>query len=109
MPTAVKLGSITDNGAGVNIGNPVTGTAPNVVPASSFYSDATFGRNIYTVWPTTTITGLGNNDIKSMVVGSTSSLCSAAATATATAFGFLSLGANCGTTTTKGSLIVGQS
>ena len=106
-PAGVGIGSISDNGSGVNLGAPVTGTAPNLVPSATFYNDAVFGRNVYNVFDTAVITSLfGNDDLKSLFVGSTSSICSASSTIAA--FGFLSLGASCGTTTTKGSLIAGQ-
>ncbi|MGZ4680013.1 MAG: hypothetical protein ACXV4D_07575 [Ilumatobacteraceae bacterium] len=106
-PAGVGMGLISDNGAGTNLGSPIQGTAPNLTPTTSFYSDATFGRNIYNVFDTSVITSLfGNDDLKSLFVGSTSAVCSAVSTIQT--FGFLSLGANCGTTTTKGSLIAGQ-
>ena len=106
-PAGVNMGSI-DFGASPAAGvqNPVAGTAPNLTPNGTFYADTVFGRNVYSVWPTTSVTGLGNADIKSLVVGSTSAVCSA--TNTIQKFGFLSLGANCGTTTTTGALVAGQ-
>jgi ABC-type phosphate transport system substrate-binding protein len=93
-------------GSEAALGSPVSGTAPNMVPAAGFYASTTFGRNVYTVWDTNVVTGLGNADIKSMFVGATSSLCNAASTVNL--FGFLAIGANCGSTTLKGSLIAGQ-
>lgn len=106
-PAAVQMGLISDNGAGVNLGSPVTGTAPNIAPAAAFYADGTFGRNIYNVFSRLVIESVvGNADLKSLFVGSTSAVCNAAATVTT--FGFLPLGAGCGSTALHGSLIAGQ-
>ena len=102
----VGIGSISDNGAGVNLGNPVSGVAPNVVPASSFYSSNIFGRDVYNVLPTSIVTGPGNNDVKTLFIGSTSGVCSRSATIQQ--FGYLSLGAACGSTTMTGPLRTGQ-
>lgn len=104
-PAGVLMGSI-DDGAGV-ITSPVVGTAPNLTPNSTFYASSIYGRNVYNVFPTAVIaSAFGNDDLKSLFVGSTSSMCSASTTIEK--FGFQALGANCGTTTLKGSLISGQ-
>lgn len=105
-PATVGMGSISDNGSGTNIGLPITGTAPALAPASSFYGDSVFGRNIYVVLPTTVATGIGNAAIKALFVGATSAICNA--TATINTFGFLP-NASCGSTATKGSWITGAS
>ncbi len=105
-PVTVGIGTITDNGAGVVLGSPVVGTAPSLTPNAAFFGDATFGRNIYNVFPTAVISSaFGNADLKSLFVGPTSSVCSASTTIAA--FGFLPI-ATCGSTTTLGSLIAGQ-
>ena len=102
----VGIGAISDNGAGVNLGSPITGTAPNLAPSATFFNAATFGRSVYNVFPTAVVTSLfGNDDLKSLFVGSTSALCSN--TAVIQKFGFLVHG-SCGSTATKGSLISGQ-
>jgi ABC-type phosphate transport system substrate-binding protein len=102
-PQSVNVGIGSETG----LTNPLNGTAGAYTPNSAFYASTTFGRNVYTVWDTSVITSaLGNADLKSLFVGSTSSLCNAVSTINT--FGFLGLGANCGTTTTKGSLIAGQ-
>ncbi|MEI8238379.1 MAG: hypothetical protein WCI22_03080 [Actinomycetota bacterium] len=106
-PAAVHMGSISDNGSAVDLGSPIVGTAPNLTPSTTFYADSVFGRKVYSVWPTSSVTGLGNADIKSLVVGSTSSTCSA--TTTIQAFGFLSLGSSCGTITDLQAYASGQS
>lgn len=106
-PAGVGIGSISDNGSAVNLGSPITGTAPTLAPNASFYADSTFGRNVYNVLPTSKATGLGNGDIKSMFVTASSALCSAGSLITK--FGFLTIGANCGSTATKGSWITGAS
>lgn len=103
---AALMGVISDNGSGTNLGLPVSGTAPNMVPSASFFADAIFGRNVYNVFPTSVITSaFGNDDLKTLFVGSTSAMCSA--TATINAFGFLPI-ATCGSTSLKGSLLTGQ-
>ena len=102
----IALGAISDNGSGVNLGVPVTGTAPNLVPSATFFNDSVFGRNIYNVLPTTVATGPGNAAIKALFVGPTSAICSA--TNTIQTFGFLA-NASCGSTTLKGSWITGAS
>lgn len=106
-PAGVGIGSISDNGSGTNLGSPITGTAPTLAANATFYADSIFGRNVYNVLPTSKATGLGNADIKNMFVGSTSALCSASSLITK--FGFLTLGAGCGSTATKGSWITGAS
>jgi ABC-type phosphate transport system substrate-binding protein len=100
VPATVGLGSET------GLTSPLTGAVPNLTPNPTFYASTVFGRNVYTVWDTNVVTGLGNADIKSMFVGSTSSLCNAVSTINL--FGFLGIGTNCGSVTTKGSLIAGQ-
>lgn len=105
-PAGVGIGSISNNGSGVDLGSPVTGTEPNLAPSATFFNDNTFGRFVYTVWPTNIVTGIGNQDAKTLVVGTTSAMCSAASTITK--FGFLTIGATCGSVATKGSLISGQ-
>jgi hypothetical protein len=107
----VGIGSISNNGAGVNLGSPIAGTAPNLTPASTFYGDGTFGRVVYNVFPTSIITGPGNADLKSLFVDTdagatnTSTLC--AASATINAFGFLSV-SNCGAAGITGPSLAGQ-
>ena len=99
---SVGIGSISDNGAGTDLGNPVAATTP-LTPSSTFYGDGTFGRRIFNVFPTTVFTGAGNTSTKTMftnlIAGSPSTLC--AASATIQAFGFLPV-ADCGSTATVG-------
>jgi hypothetical protein len=113
LGAGVGLGSISNNGSGTNLGSPFTGTAPNLVPASGFYSDGTFGRYVYHVFDTNRVTGLGNNGLKSMFVGGSSIVCSSAAQATVNAFGFLSIpgsgAGTCGDTSTQRGLDAGAS
>jgi hypothetical protein len=112
-PAGVGIGSISDNGSGVNLGSPITGTAPNLEPNSTFFSDSTFGRRVFNVFPTSVINGPGNADLKAMFVDSDTSsannavICNAPYTATIQALGFLSA-PDCGSTSIKGSLISGQ-
>jgi hypothetical protein len=106
-PAGVVMGSIDDGATPAVITSPVVGTAPNLTPNATFFASSIYGRNVYNVFPTAVIaSAFGNDDLKSLFVGSTSAICSASVTTEK--FGFLSLGSNCGTTTTKGSLIAGQ-
>ncbi len=106
-PAGVQIGSISDNGSAVNLGSPVSGTAPNLVPSNTFYADSVFGRYVYNVLPTSKIaSAFGNDDLKTLFSGPTSAVCQQ--TSTIQAFGFQTI-ANCGDiTTTKGSYISGQ-
>lgn len=98
----VGIGSISDNGAGVNLGSPVAGTAPSLTPVNSFYGDSTFGRRVYNVFPATVIDGFGNAALKNMFVGATSSMCTS--TTRINQFGFL-VAPDCGVTTLRGALV----
>ncbi len=106
IPAGVDLGSVSNDGSGNNLGKPYSGTAPNLVPSATFYANSVFGRNVYNVFDTARVTGFGNNDLKSMFVGPTSSLCSGPAQTIVNTFGFLTA-PNCGVTTITGSLLTG--
>jgi hypothetical protein len=106
LVSGVGLGSISNNGSGTDLGSPFTGSAPNMEPRATFFNDSVFGRTVYNVFDTNRVTGLGNDDLKSIFVGPTSALCSEDAQDTVNAFGFLTA-ANCGVTTITGSLITG--
>lgn len=106
LSPGVQLGQISDNGSGTNLGLPYTGTIPNLVPSGTFYNDAVFGRNVYNVFDTARVTGFGNNDIKTLFVGPTSSICSGPAQTTVNLFGYFTPAA-CGSTTLTGSLLSG--
>lgn len=103
----VDLGAITDNGSGVSLGLPYTGSGSSLVPSASFYADTTFGRTVYVVLDTAKATGFGNAHVKSMFVGAGSALCSATAQTRVNSFGFLTP-TDCGSTTLKGSLFAGS-
>lgn len=107
----VFLGNITDDGAGNNLGNPIVGTQSGpgpFTPNSGFYTNPTFGRDVYNVFPSGTINSLfGFNDIKAMFKGSTAAICNAPYSDTVETFGFLSP-ANCGATTLTGSFLTGS-
>jgi hypothetical protein len=114
------IGAISDNGAtpGVNLGSPISGTAPTLAPSATFFNDTTFGRNVYVVLPTTTVALAGNNDIKSLFVTTysdpltqlvpttLSQVCQNGATIGK--FGFLTIGNACGQTLLKGSAQAGH-
>ncbi|CAB4569279.1 MAG: hypothetical protein F2534_11745 [Actinobacteria bacterium] len=104
-PADVILGSISNDGAGNNIGSPVSGTYPNFTPVASFYNNATFGRTVYNVFPTATIAGPGNLALKSLFSGPTSSLCQA--TSTIQAMGF-TVAPDCGSLATQRGLRSGN-
>lgn len=101
-PSTLAAAPTVTLGAIDALGVPFTGTAPNLAASSTFYSSSTYGRNVYFVVPTAKIGGLpsANVNYKTMFVGTSSAICQA--TTTINAFGFLDLGANCGTTTLQG-------
>lgn len=107
MPSTVKMGLISNDGAGNNLGSPVSGTAPNLVPSASFYGNNVFGRTVYIVVPTAKIdSAFGNTALKALFKGSTAAICSASTQVTTNKFGFLTA-ANCGDTSLKGPLVSG--
>ncbi len=108
-PSGVGIGTISDNGSGVPLGSPVSGTAPTLVPSSTFYASSIFGRNVYVVIPNTVATGAGNAQIKSLFVSTTNTANDAKIcleTGTIQAFGFLPV-ASCGSTALKGAWTTG--
>lgn len=119
LATGVDLGTISDNGSGVNLGKPYAGTAPNLTPNNTFYSDATFGRRVYYVVDTGRLNGFGDLGLKGLFVttGATSTIpgvpanhtavmCQSAAQAIVNSFGF-ETPPDCGTTTITGPLLTG--
>jgi hypothetical protein len=100
---AASIGSISCNNAagcppGTNLGSPISGTAPNLTPNSTFFADGTFGRNVYHVFDSARVQPgtLGNAPLKNMFVGTGSVVCSASAQTTVNKYGFLSLTASSG-------------
>ena len=110
LAAGVDLGTISDDGTGANLGVAYTTSTVNgatlYAPSATFYASTVFGRNVYNVFDTARVTGIGNNDIKSLFVGGTSAVCSAAGQETVNAFGFSTI-ATCGSITLTGSLITG--
>lgn len=106
-PAGVDLGSISNNGSGVDLGRPYQGAAPGLSARSTFYGDVSFGRSVYNVFDSSRINGIGENDLKTLFLGSESAICGAAAQATINAFGFLSI-ASCGSAGLTGSLVAGS-
>lgn len=102
LPAGVGLGSISDNGSGINLGPPTVGVAPNLRAASLFFNDTRYGRPVYNVLPTAIVQGAGNNDLKALFVGSGSGVCSAGSLRDS--FGFLAV-LNCGSTAQVGPLV----
>jgi hypothetical protein len=88
------------------LGKPYSGTAPNLIPSSSYDDSTTYGNNVYVVVPTSKLSGgTKDNAIISLFSGSSSAICSAANQATAVKFGFQTLDATegtCGATTATG-------
>ncbi|MEO7570865.1 MAG: hypothetical protein ABIX10_00355 [Acidimicrobiales bacterium] len=101
----LPLGTVDLGGIGA-LSNPYNGTAPALTPDVNFYASSTFGRDVYNVLPTSVVTGLGNDDQKTLFVGSGSAVCSALSTIQT--FGFLGLGGSCGSTTLQGPLVSGS-
>lgn len=101
---ASQLAVGVDLGAIDALGKPYSGTAPNTVPSSAFYSSTTYGRDVYNVVATNKLAppAAANADFKSLFVGASSSICSA--TTVTQAFGFLPI-ANCGSTSLQGPLV----
>jgi hypothetical protein len=90
-----------------SLGQPFTGTAPNLAPNTTYYQSTQYGYNLWTVVPTSKISGFGANAaLEALFVGSSSSLCSSTEqTQVVNKFGFDSLvGAEgtCGSTSTTG-------
>lgn len=113
---AVDLGSITDDGAGNNLGKPYTGTIgtipANLAPRDSFFNNGTFGRTMYNVIDNAILTGPAgaNQDIKTLLVGPSSAICQTgvgSAQERVNLFGFTSLASNCGVAIT-GPLVSGN-
>ncbi len=86
------------------LGLPFNGTGSSLTPSATFYNSTTYGRNVYNVVDTSRATGFGNADLKSLLVGPTSAICSGPAQTTVNRFGFLSV-ATCGSTSLTGPLV----
>lgn len=107
LAAGVDLGEISDDGTGTDLGMPYTLSGGGLyAPEPTFYASTVFGRNVYNVFDTARVTGFGNNDIKTLFVGPTSAVCSAAGQETVNAFGFSTIG-TCGDITLTGSLLSG--
>ena len=88
------------------LGKPYTGSAPSEVPSTTYYQSSQYGYNVYTVLPTTKITGFTKDAaLVSLFVSNTSALCSTTEQSLVNTFGFDSLTVSegtCGSTTTTG-------
>ena len=92
----IDLGAI-DPGTG-SLGKPYTGSPGTEAPSSTFYSDTTFGRNLFVVVSTSKLSGLHSDaGLVSLFSGASSSICSSGAQTTAHTFGFDSLSGSEGT------------
>jgi hypothetical protein len=86
----VGIGSISDDGAGHNLGSPISGVAPHLAPVDTFFYNAVFGRYVYHVVQSSRINAaVGQVDLKGMFKGTTSLVCQQASTIGT--FGFLTL------------------
>lgn len=89
-----------------SLGTPYSGSAPSEAPNTTYYQSTQYGYNLYTVLPTSDVSGAFQNaPLESLFVGSGSAICSSAAQTTAHTFGFDSLTSSegtCGSTTTEG-------
>ena len=100
----LTLGSVTDGAT--NLGLPFTGTGTSLAANTTYYQDANYGYNLYTVLPTTDLSGFNENlNLVSLFTGSGAAICQAANQTTIKDFGFDSLTAGegtCGSTTQTG-------
>jgi ABC-type phosphate transport system substrate-binding protein len=92
-------------GPGVFLGSingiaPITGTTPATYAANAAFYNTSFGRDVYNVLASDVVADVDNVIVQTMFVGSTSSVCQASALIAE--FGFLTLGANCGSTALTG-------
>ena len=89
-----------------SLGKPYTGTAPSQLPSTTYYQSAPYGYNVYTVVPTSKLSGFTQDTaLESLFVGTGSSLCSGTEQSIVNTFGFDSLTAGegtCGSTTQTG-------
>ncbi len=89
-----------------SLGQPISGTAPSLTADTTYYQSTTYGNNIYTVLPTSSITGsFADEALISLFVGSSSSLCGSTEQAYVREFGFDALTGGegtCGSTTQTG-------
>ena len=87
-------------------GLPYTGTAPSEAPNTTYYQSS-YGYNVFTVLPTSSISGgFADQALQSLFVGTSSALCTSTNQTTVHTFGFDSLTGSegtCGATTLTGS------
>jgi hypothetical protein len=106
----LTLGSVTD-GSSV-LGQPFTGTIPNLVPNTTYYQDTNYGYNVYTVIPTDVLSGFDEDaSLVSLFTNTATSpannaaICQSAIQSEINEFGFDSLTSgegSCGSTTQTG-------
>lgn len=86
-----------------SLGQPYTGTAPNLLPNRTYYESTQYGYNVYTVVPTTSISGFGANAALENLFET--AICASGEQTVINDFGFDSLVSGegtCGATTTTG-------
>lgn len=88
---AIGLGQVDAAAPGAK---PYTGTGSNLAPASSYYANTKYGRDLFVAIPLRSCgtacgsTGLGVAAIKSLFIGASAAICAAGPEATANKFGF---------------------
>jgi hypothetical protein len=89
-----------------SLNTPTTGTIPHLVPRTGYYTSTQYGYNIYTVLPTSKLSGFtADQALVSLFVGSSSALCNSTNQSTVNTFGFDSLTSTegtCGSVSTTG-------
>jgi hypothetical protein len=100
VASGVLIGGISDDGSSNNLGLPYgNGTTvwdgtSQILPNSTFFNNATFGRTMYNVFDSGRV---ADADIESLFIGSSSVLCSDAnALSIVATFGFSPLSSGCG-------------
>jgi hypothetical protein len=87
-----------------SLGQPTTGTAPNEAPNTTYYQSTQYGYNVYTVLPSSKLSGFTQDQaLESLFVGTSSALCSDQTRINQYGFDSLTTAeGTCGSTTTTG-------
>jgi hypothetical protein len=85
----LTLASITDSSDSTNLGQPFTGTIPNLLPNTTYYTDTLWGYNLYTVVPTSKLSGFNEDTgLISLFDGSSATICGSSFQTQMRTFGF---------------------
>jgi hypothetical protein len=87
-----------------SLGQPTTGAAPSEAPKTAYYQSTQYGYNVYTVLPTSKLSGFTQDQaLESLFVGTSSALCQDQGKVNTYGFDSLtSAEGTCGSTTTTG-------